>query len=63
VANHPSSSSNFAANDVIFWTIVTAGVLALLGGDSVEVKVLHEAAGNGDCATNAYIRTVEIEYV
>jgi parallel beta-helix repeat protein len=63
VANHPSASSNFAANDVVFWTITTAGVLALLGGDSVEVKVLHEAAGGADCATNAYFRTVEIEYV
>ncbi len=63
VANHPSTSSNFGADDVIFWTLATAGVLALLGGDSVEVKVLHEAAGNGDCATNAYLRTVEIEYV
>lgn len=63
VANHPSTSANFAAGDVIFWTIETAGVLALLGGDSVEVKVLHEVAGDGDCATNAYLRTVEIEYV
>lgn len=63
VANHPSTSANFAADDVIFWTIVTAGVLALLGGDSVEVKVLHEAAGGADCATNAYLRTVEIGYV
>lgn len=63
VANHPSTSGNFAADDVIFWTLVTIGVLALLGGDSVEVKVLHEAAGGDDCATEAYFRTVEIEYV
>jgi parallel beta-helix repeat protein len=63
VADHPSTSSNFAADDVIFWTLVTAGVLALLGGDSVEVKVLHEAAGGDDCATEAYFRTVEIAFV
>jgi parallel beta-helix repeat protein len=63
VANHRSTSSNFAADDVIYWTLTTAGVLALLGGDSIEIKVLHEAAGNGDCATNGYFRTVEIEYV
>lgn len=63
VANHPSTSADFAADDVIYWTITEAGVLALLGGDSIEVKVLHEALGNGDCATNAYMRTVEIEYV
>lgn len=63
VANHPSTSSNFAANDVIYWTIITAGVLALLGGDSIEVKVLYEDAGGADCATNAYFRAVTIEYV
>jgi hypothetical protein len=63
VANHPSTSSNFAADDVIYWTLTEAGILALLGGDSVEVKVLYEAAGGADCATNAYLRTVEIEYV
>jgi parallel beta-helix repeat protein len=63
VADHPSTSVNFAANDVIYWTVITAGVLALLGGDSVEVKVLHEIAGGADIATNAYFRTVEIEYV
>jgi len=63
VADHPSTSVNFAADDVIFWTVITAGVLALLGGDSVEVKVLHEIAGGADCATDAYFRTVEIEYV
>lgn len=62
VANHPSTSSNFAADDVIYWTITEAGVLALLGGDSVEVKVLHEAVGDGDIDTQAYFRTVTIEY-
>jgi len=60
VTNHPSTSSNFAADDVIYWTITTAGVLALLGGDSVEVKVLYNATA---VATNAYFRAVAIEYV
>ena len=63
VANHPTDSVNFAANDIIFWTIATAGLLAMVGGDSIEVKAIYELAGNGDCATNAYLRTVEIEYV
>jgi parallel beta-helix repeat protein len=63
IANHPSTSSNFGAGDIIYWTITTAGVLALSGGDSITVEVAHEAAGNGDCATDAYLRTVEIEYV
>jgi len=61
--NTPSTSSNFAANDVIFWTLSSAEIVALLGGDSVEVKVLHEAANAGGVITNAYLRTVEFEYV
>lgn len=63
IDNHPSTSENFAADDVIYWTITTAGVLALLGGDSVEVRVQHAAAGDSDVVTNAYMRTVAIEYV
>jgi len=60
--NTPSTSSNFAANDIIYWTLTSADILALSAGDSVEVKVLHEAANAGGVATNAYIRTVEIGY-
>ncbi len=60
--NTASTSSNFAADDVIYWTLTSAQILALNAGDSIEVKVLHEVAGNGDCLTNAYIRTVEIGY-
>jgi len=60
--NTASTSGNFAANDVIYWTLASANILALSAGDSIEVKVLHEAAGGVDCATNAYIRTVEIGY-
>jgi len=60
--NTPSTSANFAADDVIYWTLNSAQILALSAGDSIEIKVLHEAAGNGDCATNAYFRTVEIGY-
>ncbi|GAI36220.1 unnamed protein product, partial [marine sediment metagenome] len=58
----PSTSSNFDANDVIYWTLTSANILALSAGDSVEVKVLHEAANGGGIETNAYIRTVEIGY-
>jgi len=61
--NTPSTTINFAADDVIFWTLTSAQITALLGGDSVEVKVLHEAAGNGDVITNAFLRTVEFDYV
>lgn len=63
IAQLDSVSANFAADDVIFWRNTEAGVLALVGGDSVEVKVLHEAAQGANCATDAFFRTVEIEYV
>ena len=63
VAQLDSTSVNFGADDIIYWTITEAGVLALLGGDSMEIKVLHEAAEGDNCATNAYFRTVTIEYV
>lgn len=37
--------------------------LSLDGGDSIEVKVLHEAAEGDNCQTDAFFRTVTIEYV
>jgi len=49
-----------AANDIINWELTEAGILALQGGDSVEVKAVYSATA---LATNAYFRTVEIEYV
>lgn len=57
------TSVNFAADDVIYWTLTNAGILALLGKDSIQVKVDGAAADGDNCATNAYFRTVEIEYV
>lgn len=58
-----SNTSNFAADDIIHWICDPAGVTGLTGGDSVEVKVLHEVAGGDDCETDAYFRTVTVEYV
>lgn len=63
IAQLDSTSVNFAADDIIFWINTEAGTLALVGGDSVEIKVLHEAAEGDNCETDAYFRTVEIEYV
>lgn len=63
IAQLDSASINFAADDIIFWINTEAGTLALVGGDSVEVKVLHEAAEGDNCETDAFFRTVEIEYV
>jgi len=58
----PSTSTNIAADDVIYWMLNSAQILALSAGDSIEVKVLHEDAGGVDVETNAYFRTVEIGY-
>lgn len=63
VASLQSTTINFTTNDIGYWTITTAGVLALIGGDSIQVKVLHRIAGGADCQTGGYFRTVEIEYV
>lgn len=63
VAGLASTSINFAADDVIYWSLTAAGLLAMLGKDSVQVKVDYAAADGDNCATNAYFRTVEIEYV
>jgi len=60
--NTPSTSTNIAADDIIYWTLDSAQILALSAGDSIEVKVLHEAAGGADVETNAYFRTVEVGY-
>ena len=58
-----STSVNFAADDVVYWALTAAGLLAMLGKDNVQVKVDYAAADGDNCATNAYFRTVEIEYV
>jgi len=66
VANKPSNEINFAINDIVSWTLTSsddADVDDFLGGDAVMVKVKHEAAGNGDIATDAAFLCVDLEYV
>jgi len=62
-ASLASTSTNFAADDVIYWTLTAAGLLAMLGKDSIQVRIDGAAADGDNCATNAYVRTCEIEYV
>jgi len=65
VADKPSTSTNFAANDIIYWTLTSADdadIGDLTRGDSLEIKVLHEAAGGDDCETDAFFRSIEITY-
>jgi len=66
IANKPSTSSNFATNDIIYWTLTggdDSSMWNVVGGDAIMVKVLYESAGDGDCATDAAFLCVEIEYV
>ena len=66
VADHPSETTNFAANDVIYWLLDAtddADIDDMIGGDQIMIKILHEAAGGADCATDAIFTCVGIEYV
>ncbi len=66
VVNKNNVTEATAINDVIYWMIDASDdtdIDEIVGGDSVEIKVKHEAAGNGDAATDAVFRSVEIEYV
>jgi hypothetical protein len=66
VADKPSVSTNFVAGDQIYWLITNsddADVDDFVGGDLLAVKVLHEAAGGADCATDAVFINVTVDYV
>jgi len=63
LATAQSTTTNFAAGDVIHWARTDASIIAMAGGDSVRIDVLHEPAAGGDCETNATFRTVSFEYV
>lgn len=66
VINKPNTTANFAVDDVIHWVIDSTDdvdIADLVGGDSFEVKIEHEGAGNGDIETDAVFRCVEFEYV
>lgn len=66
VVDKASETTNFAADDIIYWELTSsddADLGHLAAGDSVELKVLHEAAGGADCATDARFRFIELRYV
>lgn len=62
-ASQLTTNANFAAGDVVYWVQTPAGLLAMLGKDSVMVRVDHRVTDDTNCATDCYFRTVEIEYV
>jgi len=67
LTNFDSEEADYAANKVIHWVIEDGDVgnelRALAGGDVFELHVIYESAADPDGATNAVIRSVEIEYV
>jgi parallel beta-helix repeat protein len=66
VPNASSVSTNFAANDYIYWWVTygdDADISDLTGGEHLQFKVLHEAAGGDNCATDAVFSSVTVDYV
>ena len=65
VADKNNNEEAFAIDDAISWTFAPADdadIGQLSGNDRLQIKVLHEAAGNGDIATDATFSSVEVEY-
>jgi hypothetical protein len=58
-----STSVNFTADDIIYWIMNAAGVTALTGKDSVELKALYNALSGDNCASDVYIRSIVVEWV
>ena len=66
LADFASTSSNFAANDAIYWSITDlheADIDDLKMGDQLMIKIIYEAAGGADCDTDAVFLSIEIDYV
>lgn len=65
IATLNSTSYNFAADDLIYWTIDVdddADVDDVEGKDSLQIIVIYEAASGGACATDAIFRYIVVEY-
>jgi len=66
IVNKVSSTTNFAANDYVYWELTAADdadIGHLTGGDRLQLKLQHEAAAGADCQTDAVFQAVEVEYV
>ena len=68
VADKPSTSTNFAVEDVIYWTFTSADDADIgdLGpGDLLQWCIYYETAGGADCETDVLIcgYVLEIEYI
>jgi len=66
LANFDSVTTDYVANDVVHWSCDSgddADIGSMVGGMSIEFKVIYEGGADPDGATNAVFRTVEVEYV
>lgn len=66
VVNKPSVTDAIAIDDVVYWVITAsddADLNDLIGGDFLEIVAMGEAAGDGDCATDALFGGIAIEVV
>ena len=63
IADKSSATTNFAADDIVYWEINSgddADIGHLLGGDSVEFKVVGQALAGDDCATDARFHCIHV---
>lgn len=63
VADKVSETTNFAADDIIYWEIDSADdadIPHLSGGDAVTLKVSGVNAAGDNCATDAHFIALEI---
>lgn len=66
LANFDGVTTDYVADDVVHWSVDSgddADIGSMVGGMSIEVKVIYETGADPDGATNAVFRSVEIEYV
>ena len=66
LANLGSTGTNYLVGDVGYWRTLandSAGILALMGGDSVQIDVYHEVGSGDEASTNAEFRSATLWYV
>ena len=66
LANFDGETTDYVATDVVHWVVDSGDdvdIGHMVGGMSIEFKVIYETGDDPDGATNAVFRTVEVEYV
>ena len=66
VIDKNNEEDNFAVDDVINWVFTAtddADIGHLLGGDRLQIKVLHEGGDAPHIETNAIVDSIQVEYV